>query len=101
MSNTRRTNYNAISTKRGRDDASESMVEETPIFKPFYVKEKDVRVRIRMTPSINGEFTGMYLGDGLHEVVEVRGGEGSETGWGRLASGTGWVALDYLTKESK
>lgn len=78
------------------------MVAETPeVFESFYVREKDLHVRIRTAPRIDSDFTGNYLGDGLHEIVRVENGEGSKSGWGWLASGVGWVALDYLEKVSK
>lgn len=27
-------------------------------------------------------------------IMEVREGKGSDTGWGRLKSGAGWISLD-------
>ncbi len=74
-----------------------SVTEETASKKTMYVKENDANVRIRTAPRIDAEFTGNFLGDGWHEIVEIKPGKGSEKGWGRLASGAGWVALDFVT----
>lgn len=74
-----------------------SVTEETVPKKTMYVRENDANVRIRTAPRIDSEFTGNFLGDGWHEILEIKPGKGSEKGWGRLASGAGWVALDYVT----
>lgn len=70
---------------------------EESLPKKMYVKENDYAVRIRIAPRIDSEFTGNFLGDGWHEIDEIKPGKGSSKGWGRLASGTGWVALDFVT----
>lgn len=90
----KRGSYNRISTP--------SKAAEKEEFEPFMVRQKEaLNVRIRTAPRIGADFTGNYLGDGWHEVEAVQDGPGSESGWGRLASGTGWVALDFCEKKSK
>ena len=37
----------------------------------------------------------MCTGVGVFTILEVREGKGSDTGWGRLKSGAGWISLDY------
>ena len=31
-------------------------------------------------------------------IMEVKSGKGSDTGWGRLNSGAGWISLDYVSR---
>lgn len=31
-----------------------------------------------------------------HKIAEVRDGKGSESGWGKLATGEGWIPLDKV-----
>lgn len=83
--------------KMPSEEEAASVTEEITPKKIMYIREKDANVRIRTAPRIDAEFTGNFLGDGWHEIVEIRSGKGSSKGWGRLASGTGWVALDYVT----
>lgn len=33
-----------------------------------------------------------------HTIVETSSGTGSKTGWGKLSTGEGWIALDYTKK---
>ena len=37
-------------------------------------------------------------GIGVFTIVDVQSGQGSETGWGKLKSGAGWISLDYTKK---
>lgn len=74
-----------------------SVTTEESAPKRTYVKENEYAVRIRTAPRIDSEFTGNFLGDGWHEIVEIKPGKGSSIGWGRLASGAGWVALQFVT----
>jgi hypothetical protein len=30
--------------------------------------------------------------------MEVKAGQGSSAGWGKLKSGAGWISLDYVKK---
>lgn len=83
--------------KYAKKDTADTEI-ETGAFEPFEVSEIDRRVRIRTAPRITSDFTGNYLGDGWHKIVEVVAGEGSESGWGRLESRTGWVGLDFVKK---
>ena len=34
----------------------------------------------------------------LFTILEVRSGQGSTAGWGRLKSGIGWISLDFATR---
>lgn len=64
----------------------------------FKVKVNIDSLRIRRGPGTNYDFTGAYTGKGTFTIVEVQNGVGSETGWGRLKSGAGWISLDFATK---
>lgn len=54
-------------------------------------------LRIRSGPEVGNNSTGKYTGKGVFEITEIQNGRGSKTGWGKLASGDGWVCLDYVT----
>lgn len=53
-------------------------------------------LRIRSSPTVGNNATGFYTGTGVFEIVEIQNGNGSNTGWGKLADGSGWVSLDYV-----
>ena len=66
----------------------------------------DVLFKVKVsTPNLNirkGAGTGYpsmgYTGAGVFTITEVKDGEGSATGWGKLKSGAGWISLDYTKK---
>lgn len=66
--------------------------------KAFKVKVSTKQLRIRKGPGTNYGLTGAYTGVGTFTIVEKRAGSGSAAGWGRLQSGAGWIALDYVTE---
>lgn len=39
-----------------------------------------------------------YIPVGIYTIVQVRQGLGSDSGWGKLLSGAGWISLDYATR---
>ena len=53
---------------------------------------------IRSGPGTNYSRAGGYTGKGVFTIVDEAAGQGSASGWGRLKSGAGWIALDYCTK---
>lgn len=57
-----------------------------PAAKTFKVQVTADDLRIRKTPSLNGEIAG-YTGKGIFTITEEKGG------WGKLKSGTGWICL--------
>lgn len=65
---------------------------------PFFVKVDTSRLNIRTGPGTNYSLTGKYTGKGVFTIVEVSNGTGSNSGWGKLKSGAGWISLDYATK---
>ena len=65
---------------------------------PFMVKVSIEDLNIRKGAGTNTAKTGQYTGIGVFTIVEVREGKGSDTGWGRLKSGAGWISLDYCQR---
>ena len=65
---------------------------------PFFVRVDIARLNIRTGPGTNYSLTGKYTGKGVFTIVEVSNGTGSNSGWGKLKSGVGWISLDYATK---
>lgn len=57
-----------------------------PAAKTFKVQVTADDLRIRKTPSLNGEIAG-YTGKGIFTITEEKGG------WGKLKSGAGWICL--------
>lgn len=64
---------------------------------PFTVNVSISDLAIRKGPGTNYAKTGAFTGKGIFTIVEVKEGKGSESGWGHLKSGAGWISLD-LTK---
>lgn len=66
------------------------------------VKESDLPVRVRTGPGTDYPWvSGVYLGEGVHDIVELSEGTGSKSGWGKLADGRGWIALDFVYRVRK
>ena len=65
---------------------------------PFFVRVDIARLNIRTGPGTDYSLTGKYTGKGAFTIVEVSNGTGSDSGWGKLKSGAGWISLDYATK---
>ena len=73
------------------------------VYKPntidsFHVKVSIPNLNVRTGPGTNYPVTGFYTNIGVFTIVEVKQGKGSASGWGRLKSGVGWIALDYCKK---
>lgn len=65
---------------------------------PFIVKVNITDLNIRKGPGTNYSKTGKFTGKGVFTIVEVKSGQGSTAGWGRLKSGVGWISLDYCQR---
>lgn len=66
--------------------------------KIFKVKVDHPYLIIRTGPGKNFDKTGEYTGVGEFEIKEVKKGEGSKAGWGKLKSGEGWISMDYAER---
>lgn len=65
---------------------------------PFKVKVEIPYLNIRTGAGIGYAKTGQYTGVGTFTITEVKEGEGSDTGWGRLQSGAGWISMEFAKK---
>ena len=64
---------------------------------PFLVKVSISDLNIRKGPGTDYDRT-KFIPVGIYTITEVKSGQGSSTGWGRLKSGAGWVSLDYVKR---
>lgn len=55
-------------------------------------------VHISIKNSFNYARTGSFIGVGIFTITEVKSGQGSPAGWGRLKSGAGRISLDYAKR---
>lgn len=67
----------------------------TDINVPYLVEVSIDNLNIRRGPGMNYSTIGTYTGKGVFTIVEVSSGSGSNSGWGRLKSGVGWISLDF------
>lgn len=65
---------------------------------PYMVQVSVPDLNIRKGPGTNYGTTGHVTGKGVFTIVEVSGGDGSGTGWGKLKSGMGWISLDFTKR---
>lgn len=65
---------------------------------PFKVKVDIDDLNIRTGPGTNYTKTGEKTRKGEFTITEIKEGTGSNTGWGKLKSGAGWISLDYTTR---
>ena len=65
---------------------------------PFLVRVDIDDLNIRTGPGTDHKKTGKYTGKGVFTIMEVKTGQGSDSGWGRLKSGAGWISLDYTSR---
>ena len=63
---------------------------------PFLVKVSTNDLNIRTGPGTNYGRNGT-TGKGIFTIVALSSGQGSVSGWGKLKSGAGWIALDRVS----
>lgn len=88
---------NSTSSSSTTTTSTSESTTSTTISDPFKVKVTSAKLRIRKGPGTNYSWTGKYTGAGTFTITEVSEGEGSDSGWGKLKSGAGWISLDYAT----
>lgn len=86
------TQYDKVTTSTTKTNAAKK--ESTP----FLVKVSITDLNIRKGAGTNYERTGKFTGVGVFTIMEVKAGQGSKAGWGRLKSGAGWISLDYAKR---
>ena len=64
----------------------------------FKVRVSVPDLNIRSGPGTNYAATGRFTGAGGFTITAVQSGQGSSSGWGKLKSGAGWIALDYAKR---
>ncbi len=64
---------------------------------PFLVKVSISDLNIRKGPGTDYDRTS-FIPVGIYTITEVKSGQGSSAGWGRLKSGAGWISLDYVSR---
>ena len=55
-------------------------------------------LNVRSGPGTNYAAAGRFTGAGVFTITAVQSGQGSDSGWGKLKSGAGWIALDYAKR---
>ena len=88
--------YDAVGSETPSIPAEPEKPQEQTV--PFLVKVSIKDLNIRKGPGTNYNRTGYYTGIGVFTIVAVQSGQGSDTGWGKLKSGAGWISLDYCKK---
>lgn len=88
-------NGKAVYKAGGSAEAGSGMMNEDC---PFMVKVSVPDLNIRVGTGTDTAKTGHYTGIGVFTILEVREGKGSDAGWGKLKSGTGWIALDFCQR---
>ena len=74
-------------------DWNGNMIYRGPI-EPYMVKVSIDDLNIRKGPGTDYATAGQ-TGIGVFTIVDEKNGAGSDTGWGKLLSGAGWISLDY------
>lgn len=64
---------------------------------PFKVRVGIDDLNIR-TGAGTGYSRVQYIDRGVYTITEVKNGAGSDSGWGKLKSGAGWISLDYVER---
>lgn len=64
----------------------------------FKVRVSVPDLNIRSGPGTNYAAAGRFTGVGVFTITAVQSGQGSSSGWGKLKSGAGWIALDYAKR---
>lgn len=78
--------------------------EPTPVPNPepvpeyFKVKVEINNLNIRKGPGTNFVRLDHFIEPGIYTIVDVQSGQGSNSGWGKLKSGIGWISLDFAKK---
>lgn len=79
-------------------DEAGTCIYSNPTFSPYTVKVSIADLNIRKGPGTDYGKTGKYTGIGVFNIVKEAAGKGSDSGWGKLKSGAGWISLDYAKR---
>lgn len=64
---------------------------------PFLVKVSISDLNIRSGAGTNFARV-QFCPPGVYTIIDVKAGQGSKAGWGRLKSGIGWISLDFVKR---
>ena len=70
---------------------------ESAVKVPFLAKVSIKDLNIRSGAGTNFSRV-QFCPPGVYTILEVKSGQGSAAGWGRLKSGIGWISLDYVKR---
>lgn len=70
---------------------------ESAVKVQFLVKVSISDLNIRKGPGTDYGRV-QFCPPGVYTIMEVKAGQGSSAGWGKLKSGAGWISLDYVKK---
>jgi hypothetical protein len=90
--------YSVFDTDGNAVYSSETGSAGVPGDATFKVRVSVPDLNIRSGPGTNYAATGRFTGAGVFTITAVQSGQGSSTGWGKLKSGAGWIALDYAKR---
>lgn len=60
------------------------------------VRVSITNLNIRKGPGTNFDKV-KFIEPGVYTITEIQNGPGSNTGWGKLKSGLGWISLDFVS----
>ena len=69
-----------------------------PAFEPYTVRATCDVLNIRKGPGTSYPVTGQIKDKKRYTIVSESAGPGSSKGWGKLKSGVGWIAKDWVEK---
>ena len=70
---------------------------EEPVSTVTRVRVSINNLNIRKGPGTNFDKV-KFIEPGVYTLTEIQNGPGSNTGWGKLKSGLGWISLDYVSR---
>lgn len=89
---------NLLYKNYGSDGSEPSQEPEQGLKELYKVRVTIDNLLIRSGPGTDYPRAGGYTGVGVFTIVDEAAGQGSSSGWGKLKSGAGWIALDYCSK---
>ena len=78
--------------------SGEWVKKSAPAFEPYTVRATCDVLNIRKGPGTSYPVTGQIKDKKRYTIVAESAGPGSSKGWGKLKSGVGWIAKDWVEK---